>query len=144
MFSLHPTLQADTFIIGQFPLGLALLMNNQHVPWVILVPQRGGLREIYELTERDCAQTMRESLMIGKALMQEFGGDKLNTGSLGNLVPQLHLHHIVRYHHDAVWPNPIWGNLPNKPYTQVKRDQMLKRLRALFSRLDDEFRTQAE
>ena len=41
--------------------------------------------------------------------MALFGGDKLNVAALGNMVPQLHIHHVVRYKADAAWPAPIWG-----------------------------------
>lgn len=132
-FNLHPTLAADTFEIGQFNTCLALLMNNAALPWVILVPQRAGIRELYELNNQDQQQTFNESLFISEVLMQEFKGDKLNTAALGNMVPQLHLHHIIRYQHDPVWPNPIWGNLANKPYTAINRQQMLKKLRKVFN-----------
>ncbi len=45
-----------------------------------------------------------------------FKPDKLNIAALGNQVPQLHVHHIVRYTHDPAWPHPVWGRLPPKPY----------------------------
>ena len=45
-----------------------------------------------------------------------FKPDKLNIAALGNQVPQLHVHHIVRYTHDPAWPAPVWGKLPPKPY----------------------------
>ena len=132
MFALHPTLTADTYEIGQFPACTALLMNNSHLPWVILVPRQAGIREMHELSAKDRQQVFEESIFLGKSLMIEFKGDKLNIAAIGNMVPQLHLHHIVRYQHDPVWPQPVWGNLPDKKYTRVTSTQMLKRLRQLF------------
>jgi diadenosine tetraphosphate (Ap4A) HIT family hydrolase len=38
-----------------------------------------------------------------------FAPDKLNIAALGNVVPQLHIHHIARYESDPAWPKPIWG-----------------------------------
>jgi diadenosine tetraphosphate (Ap4A) HIT family hydrolase len=49
--------------------------------------------------------------------MRHFGGDKLNVAALGNQVPQLHLHHIVRYESDPAWPGPVWGKHPPLAYT---------------------------
>ena len=40
----------------------------------------------------------------------------MNVAALGNQVPQLHFHHIVRYQNDVAWPNPVWGR-PAIPYT---------------------------
>ena len=48
--------------------------------------------------------------------MRHYGGDKLNLAAIGNLVPQLHLHHVVRFVDDPVWPAPIWGKLPMQAY----------------------------
>src|SRR5262249_54715309 len=55
------------------------------------------------------------------ALMEAFKGDKLNVAALGNQVPQLHLHHVVRYASDAAWPAPVWGRHPPQPYDEAGR-----------------------
>lgn len=139
MFTLHPTLKADTHEIGHFSACIALLMNNSHVPWVILVPKRNGLREMHELNKKDQQQVFAESLLVGEALFSEFKGDKLNTAAIGNMVPQLHLHHIVRFQHDTAWPKPVWGNLPDKKYTKITAAQTLKRLHLVFSNASSDF-----
>ena len=133
MFILHPTLEADTHTIGRLTLCRILLMNNSQLPWIILVPERPGVRESYELSTKDQLILLGESNSIGKHLMNEFNGDKLNVASLGNLVPQLHVHHIVRFNHDPVWPNPVWGNLTAKPFTKAASLRMIKRLQKRFS-----------
>ncbi len=139
MFELHPTLKANTFEIGHFPCCLALLLNNSHLPWVLLVPKRAGMRELYELTSEQQQQALAESLLVSQTLMAEFKGDKLNTGIIGNLVPQLHWHHVIRYQHDPAWPQPVWGNLPAKPYTKITSQQRLAQLRTLFANAASEF-----
>lgn len=110
-------------------------MNNAYVPWVILVPQRQDIREWHQLTKPDQLQLHKESLQLGEALMTEFKGHKLNTGALGNLVPQLHLHHIVRFESDPVWPAPIWGNLAPKPYSDKQAKITIEQLSALVGNL---------
>ena len=122
-FTLHPQLAKDCHRLGRFELGLLLLMNDAQYPWCILVPQREGLREIYELDEPDQALLLRESVALGRALMTAFRGDKLNVAALGNMVPQLHLHHIVRHAGDPAWPAPVWGKLPPRPYTAVELEK---------------------
>jgi len=119
-FVLHPQLARDCHRLGRFELGLLLLMNDAQYPWCILVPQRANLREIYELDEAGQALLLRESVALGRALMQAFRGDKLNLAALGNMVPQLHLHHIVRHAGDPAWPAPVWGKLPPRPYTAAE------------------------
>ena len=127
-FILHPQLAADCAVAGDWPLCRLLLMNDAQYPWFILVPRRAGIREIYELAEPDQQQLWRESAQLGRALMQVFAGDKLNIAALGNMVPQLHVHHIVRYRSDASWPAPVFGKHPAQPY---RPEQMTQRIDAL-------------
>jgi diadenosine tetraphosphate (Ap4A) HIT family hydrolase len=114
------------------PLCLLLLMNDARYPWFILVPQRPGLREIYQLDAADRALLLDESCAVAQALMAAFGGDKMNVAALGNVVPQLHLHHIVRHAGDAAWPAPVWGRHPPLPYAP---DLLRERLQQLRPRL---------
>jgi len=120
-FALHPRLAADTFVLGDFPLCRLLLMNDAQYPWCILVPRREGAREIYLLDERDQQQLLRESAQLSRAMMDAFSGHKLNVAALGNVVPQLHVHHIVRFPGDPAWPGPVWGRHPPRPYAPGER-----------------------
>jgi diadenosine tetraphosphate (Ap4A) HIT family hydrolase len=118
MFELHPRLAQDTLAIGDFPLCRLLLMNDSSYPWFILVPRRAEIREIFELEQRDQLQMLKESSQLSRALSRLFQADKLNIAALGNMVPQLHIHHIVRYQTDQAWPNPVWGLFPARPYNE--------------------------
>jgi len=127
-FELHPRLAADTRVLRQWPLCTVLLMNDARYPWCILVPRRSGIREIYELSTDDQQQLLRESSALGRALMHTFSGTKLNVAALGNVVPQLHVHHVVRFEHDAAWPGPVWGRHPPEPYDDEARRTFVERL----------------
>jgi diadenosine tetraphosphate (Ap4A) HIT family hydrolase len=116
MFNLHPQLAKDTFLVGEFPLSTCRLMNDCQFPWLILIPRVAGIRELYELSATDQAQFLRESSWLSSQLVKTFQADKMNIAALGNQVPQLHFHHIVRYQNDIAWPNPVWGR-PAVPYT---------------------------
>ena len=129
MAEIHPLLIDDCIILGRFKLCHLLLMNDRNYPWFILVPDRDSIREIYQLEADDCRQLLDESCLLSKFLMDEFNGDKLNVAALGNQVPQLHLHHIVRYETDPAWPTPVWGRNPPLPYT----DEALGEIRSLFA-----------
>lgn len=127
-FTLHPRLAEDCHVLGELDLCTLLLMNDAQYPWCILVPRRAAVREIYELAPADQAQLLHESSVLGRAMMQAFGGTKLNIGALGNVVPQLHVHHIVRYPTDAAWPAPVWGRHPPQPYDDAARRTFVERL----------------
>lgn len=129
---LHPTLARDTVELGRLALCRLLLMNDATYPWFILVPEREGVREIYELTEADQLQLLRESSGLARALATAFDADKLNIAALGNVVPQLHVHHIVRYRTDPAWPHPVWGRLPAEPYPEGEISAVVARLRPVL------------
>lgn len=116
-FELHPQLQKDCIPLGSFPLCCLLLMNDANYPWFILVPQRENIREIHELNESDLHLLSHESVTLSRALTVVFKPDKLNLAALGNVVPQLHVHHIVRYENDPAWPAPVWGKHPTLSYS---------------------------
>ena len=49
------------------------------------------------------------------------------------MVPQLHIHHVVRYRSDAAWPAPIWGKLPPRAYTQEELDELISKLKSALA-----------
>ena len=128
MFTLHPQLEKDCFAIGQFELCRLLLMNDRNYPWFILVPQRESISEVYQLAVADQLLLCRESNSLSEILARHFAADKMNVAALGNVVPQLHIHHIVRYQHDPAWPAPVWGKSPAVPYTDTELQQLLSNL----------------
>lgn len=133
MFELHHQLSADTTTVAQNASSVLLLVNDARYPWLILVPKTAEATEIYHLSEHDQAAFSRTSIELGRELMNLFGGDKLNVAALGNQVPQLHVHHIVRYKSDAAWPNPIWGLGASIEYTKSALEERLQLLRSGLS-----------
>ena len=130
---IHEQLLADCTVIGRFALCHLLLMNDANYPWCILVPDREGVREIYELSDADQRQLLSESSNLGQAMMDLYAGDKLNIAALGNVVPQLHVHHIVRYRNDPAWPAPVWGRVPTRPYSDAELQERTDHLRAALA-----------
>ena len=129
-FELHPDLARDGIEVGRFPLCRVLMINDQSYPWFVLVPQREDIRDTVDLSDIDYQALWSESREFSRGIMNAFAGEKLNVAALGNITPQLHIHHIVRFTKDAAWPEPIWGKQPLVPYS---KDQVLEfgnRLRA--------------
>lgn len=130
MAHIHPTLLRDCLLIGHFPLSRLLLMQDANYPWCILVPDRLDVSEIHALSAADQHALMDESVALSRAMMTAFQPHKLNIAALGNMVPQLHIHHIARYRNDRAWPAPVWGKLPARPYTAAELATTLSALRA--------------
>merc|ERR1712202_78260 len=100
-FELDPQSAADTVVLGKFPLSLLLLSKDANFPWCILVPRRKGIREVHHLSEEDRVQLTRESCHLAEVMADLFVPDKMNVAALGNMVPQLHVHHIARFKTDV-------------------------------------------
>jgi len=130
MFQLHSQLAEETVPVGQFSLSLVLLHKDANFPWVILVPKRVAINEIHHLSEEDQQQLMRESSHLSEVMTSIYAPKTMNIAALGNVVPQLHVHHIARFEDDPAWPGPIWGAVPAKAYDAELLSKRVERLRS--------------
>lgn len=128
MFNLHPRLADDTLVVGRFSLSLLLLSKDANYPWCILVPQREEVYEIHHLSEEDQLQLVRESCRLSEVMTSLFDAHKMNVAALGNVVRQLHIHHIARLVDDPAWPQPIWGKVPAQAYAEAALNERIKQL----------------
>jgi diadenosine tetraphosphate (Ap4A) HIT family hydrolase len=131
-FTLHPRLAEDALTLGRFGLCRLLLMNDSRYPWFILVPEKAGLTEIYQLSQADQIALTAESSFLAENLADLYQADKMNVATIGNLVPQLHIHHIVRYKTDPAWPAPVWGKFDRLPYTEDRIAAITEQINARF------------
>jgi diadenosine tetraphosphate (Ap4A) HIT family hydrolase len=129
-FLLHERLQQDCIAIGRFSLCQLLMMNDSQFPWFILVPERADIKEIYQLTIADRQLLSEESCFLAENMAVLFNADKMNVAAIGNMVPQLHIHHIVRYQTDKAWPAPVWGKFAAQPYTEQQIADLIIKVRA--------------
>jgi diadenosine tetraphosphate (Ap4A) HIT family hydrolase len=131
-FILNETLASDSIIVGQFDVSELLLMNDRQFPWFTLVPRRAGVTEIYQLGESDQHAVWHESAALAKVIMNYFNGHKLNVAAIGNVVSQLHIHHVVRFKHDGCWPKPIWGQQPMLKYDPWEAQNLASKIARLL------------
>jgi diadenosine tetraphosphate (Ap4A) HIT family hydrolase len=129
-WSLHPQLAADTHPVAALELGELLLMDDAQYPWLVLVPRVKGAVELVDLEPTVQQALLHEINRAAAALRSTVQPEKLNIAALGNVVPQLHVHVVARFHSDAAWPRPVWGAHPAQPYTAQAREALITRLRA--------------
>lgn len=127
-FQLHPQLAKDCLVIKDLELCRLLLMNDKNYPWCILVPMREGKKDLYELTDAEQQLFIKESSRLSVVMMSLFKGKKMNVAALGNMVLQLHIHHIVRKEGDACWPKPVWGQVPAVFYSDEAAQSLIAKL----------------
>ncbi|MDI6025538.1 HIT family protein [Corticibacterium sp. UT-5YL-CI-8] len=117
-FTLDARLDADTEQLMWLGLCELRIMNDRRWPWLVMVPQRTGIEELHDLTPLDQAMLTFETNMVASALKRVTGCTKINSGALGNIVRQLHVHIIARNEGDPAWPGPVWGHGLREPYTR--------------------------
>jgi diadenosine tetraphosphate (Ap4A) HIT family hydrolase len=131
-FIMDERLERDTLPVMTIGLCALRLRNDRRWPWLILVPQRPGIRELHELTPLDQAMLSFETVLVSEALAEATGCRKINTGALGNIVEQLHVHVIARNPGDPNWPGPVWGHGVAEPYGEEEAARLLSQVRAAF------------
>ncbi|KAB2710542.1 HIT domain-containing protein [Brucella intermedia] len=124
-FELDKRLNADTFFVAKLGLCELRLMNDRRWPWLILVPRRPDLTEIHDMTPLDQTMLTFETGIVAQALKTVTACHKINTGALGNIVRQLHLHVIARSEGDAGWPGPVWGFGTRETYDEKDAHRLI-------------------
>ncbi len=125
-FTLDPRLDADSRHLTFLGLCQLRLMNDARWPWLLLVPQRSGVAEIFELTPLDQAMLTFETSLAAEAVKKATGCTKVNVGALGNQVRQLHVHVVARFEGDPAWPGPVWGTGPGEPYENEREKALIE------------------
>lgn len=129
---LDPRLRDSSFFIIDLSLCQVRLSNNAAFPWIILIPRVEEIQEISDLNEVDQQKLMREITQVSKAMQTLFNPHKLNVASLGNVVPQLHIHIIARMKSDPAWPNPVWNTVTAEYDPEARNQRIMALEEALF------------
>lgn len=128
--TIDPRITSTCFKLADWSLSTVFLKNNAHYPWFILVPRHDNIQEIDQLPQSLQHVLMDEISRLSSIVKTQFHPDKLNVGTLGNIVPQLHIHVIARFTHDGLWPQGIWQeSQTTRPYNDEEIDQLLEPLR---------------
>lgn len=128
--SLDPRLSSDSVRIGRLALCEVRLQDDARFPWLVLVPQREGMSELFELSVADRAAAMEEIAQCAAALRAVTQCLKINVGALGNIVRQLHIHVVARNEGDTAWPGPVWGAGTRVPYGETEKSELIERFRS--------------
>ncbi len=115
-FQLDARIERDSHLIRKLDLCQLRIQNDSRWPWLVMVPERAGASEIFDLSLEDQALLLAEVTKVGEAVKQATGATKINIAAIGNIVRQLHVHVIARFENDPNWPGPVWGFGQAAPY----------------------------
>lgn len=112
-----------------------LLKNDSRFFWVMAVINDPNVSEIFDLNAMDYTNFMNDVAHVAKFIKHYTHADKMNIESIGNVVPQLHVHIIARHYDDECWPKPVWGlETPPQPYKDKNAKHHIKALQSIFER----------
>ena len=131
-FELNSRLLGESTFVTKLTLSQVRLNNDSRFPWLILIPEIAGLKELHEIPEEHQTIVHKEMNFCSTVLQKFTSADKMNVAALGNLVPQLHIHVIARKHNDSTWPQPVWSAGDAKPY---EKESLIKLADDLRDRL---------
>lgn len=123
-FEVDNALLTDSYFISDLALSKLYLKNDKENPWFVLVPRKADAVELMELSSEEQGLLMEEVTVVSEFLKLYYQPYKINVGSLGNIVRQLHVHIIARFKEDRVWPNPIWGSAPQEILEKVELENI--------------------
>ncbi len=136
VFALDQRLADGGFFITDLDLCRVMLKNDKTWPWLVLVPRRADIREIYDLAADDQTQLTREISRTAQTLKTLYKADKINIAAYGNMVPQLHIHVFARFKADLAWPKPVWAVQHDEiPYTDLEKETEIEKFKNCFGKI---------
>ena len=121
----------DSHFIAELKLCNIRLIDNSKFPWLILIPKRKNVTDIFQLTSKDQILLMREIVYVSKTMKKTFKAFNLNVEKIGNIVSQLHIHIIARSKKDSSWPLSVWV-VKKKSYPKQDLKKIIKKIKKNF------------
>ncbi len=127
-FFLHTQLAKDTFFIRDLKLCQLVLMNDKRFPWMVLVPRKNDATELTDLLPGEQKTLLEEINRVSVFMKQFYRSEKMNIATIGNIVPQLHIHIVARFSKDLAWPKPVWGFGDMVPFMEEEGKEMVSKI----------------
>ena len=121
----------ESYLITDLRLCSIRLIDNSKFPWLILIPKRKNITDIFQLSSKDQILLMREIVYVSKTMKKTFKAFNLNVEKIGNIVSQLHIHIIARSKKDSSWPLSVWV-VKKKSYLKQDLDKNIKKIKKNF------------
>ena len=121
----------DSYFIIELKLCTLRLIDNSKFPWVILIPKRKKISDIFQLNKKDQNLLMKEIVYASSIMKKTFKAFNLNIEKIGNVVSQLHIHVIARSKKDSSWPLSVWV-VKKKNYSKIALEKTIFKIKKAF------------
>ena len=131
MEKISKRLLKDSYFIADLKLCTIRLIDNSKFPWIILIPNRKKITDIFQLKKKDQNLLMQEIVYVSKVIKKNFKAYNLNIEKIGNIVSQLHIHIIARSKEDSSWPLSVWV-VKKKNYSKIALEKTILKIKKNF------------
>ena len=131
MTKIRKSFLKESHFITDLKLCSIRLINNAKFPWVILIPKRKKITDIFQLKKKDQNLLMNEIVFTSKVMKKTFKAFNLNVEKIGNVVSQLHIHIIARSKKDSTWPLSVWV-VKKKNYSKIALEKTIFKIKKAF------------
>ena len=121
----------DSYYITELKLCTIRLIDNSKFPWIILIPKRKKITDIFQLKKKDQNLLIEEIVYTSKVMKKTFKAFNLNVEKIGNVVSQLHIHVIARSKKDSSWPLSVWV-VKKKNYSKIALEKTIFKIKKAF------------
>ena len=121
----------DSYFITDLKLCSIRLIDNSKFPWIILIPKRKKIADIFQLKKKDQNLLMQEIVYASRVIKKNFKAFNLNIEKIGNIVSQLHIHIIARSKEDSSWPLSVWV-VKKKNYSKIALEKTILKIKKAF------------
>ena len=121
----------DTYHITELKLCSVRLIDNCRFPWIILIPRKKKITDIFELKKKDQRLLIQEIVYASNIMKKTFKAFNLNVEKIGNVVSQLHIHVIARTKRDDSWPLSVWV-VKKKNYSKQNLSNTIIKIKKAF------------
>ena len=121
----------DSYYITELKLCTIRLIDNSKFPWIILIPKRKKITDIFQLKKKDQNLLIKEIVYASKVMKKTFKAFNLNIEKIGNVVSQLHIHVIARSKKDSSWPLSVWV-VKKKNYSKIALEKTIFKIKKAF------------
>ena len=121
----------DSYLITELKLCTVRLIDNSKFPWIVLIPKRKKITDIFQLKKKDQNLLMNEIVFTSKVMKKTFKAFNLNIEKIGNVVSQLHIHIIARSKKDSTWPLPVWV-VKKRNYSKIALEKTIFKIKKAF------------
>ena len=121
----------DSYHITELKLCTIRLIDNSKFPWIILIPKRKKITDIFQLKKKDQNLLIKEIVYTSKVMKKTFKAFNLNVEKIGNVVSQLHIHVISRSKKDSSWPLSVWV-VKKKNYSKIALEKTIFKIKKAF------------